>query len=100
MRQVGCVHSGETCSLSMRVGGHVGWYFSVPARIQISWDLVGQSMGPGLVDPSRLMIRYFRECSRTDLHSAISLSGRLPVSVNVPNMLCLFRVAVQLALFG
>jgi len=55
MRQVGCVHSGETCSLSMRVGGHVGWYFSVPARIQISWDLVGQSVGPGLVDPSRLM---------------------------------------------
>ena len=33
MRQVGCVHSGETSCLSMRVGGHVGWYFSVPARI-------------------------------------------------------------------
>ena len=33
MRRVGCVHSCETCCLSMRVGGHVGWYFSVPARI-------------------------------------------------------------------
>ena len=33
MRRVGGVHSCETCCLSMRVGGHVGWYFSVPARI-------------------------------------------------------------------
>ena len=33
------------------VGGHI----SVPARIQISWDLVGQSVGPGLVDPIRPM---------------------------------------------
>ena len=31
----------------------VGGYISVPARIQISWDLVGQSVGPGLVDPIR-----------------------------------------------
>ena len=47
------VHSCETSCLSMRVGGHVGGNISVPARIQISWDLVGQSVGPGLVDPSR-----------------------------------------------
>ena len=47
------VRSGETCCLSMRVEGHVGGHISVPARIQISWDLVGQSVGPGLVDPIR-----------------------------------------------
>ena len=34
--------------------GVVGGYFSVPARIQISWDLVGQSVGPGLVGPELL----------------------------------------------
>ena len=46
MRRVGGVHSCETCCLSMRVGGHVCWYFSVPARTQIWW---ASSMGPGLV---------------------------------------------------
>ena len=25
-----CVHSGETCCLTMRVGGHVGGYISLP----------------------------------------------------------------------
>ena len=49
------VHSCETACLSMRVEGHVGGHISVPARIQISWDLVGQSVGPGLVDPIRLL---------------------------------------------
>ena len=37
MRQVGCVHSCETCCLSMRVGGHVGGYISVPPWTQIWW---------------------------------------------------------------
>ena len=30
MREDECGHSGETCCLSMRVGGHVGGYISVP----------------------------------------------------------------------
>ena len=54
------VHSCETSCLSMRVEGHVGGYISVPARTQISWDLIPtdidgdpQSVGPGLVDPIR-----------------------------------------------
>ena len=36
MRRVGCVHSCETCCLSMRVGGHVGGYIST-AMTQIWW---------------------------------------------------------------
>ena len=100
------VHSCETSCLSMRVEGHVGGYISVPARTQISWDLIPtdidgdpQSVGPGLVDPAaddRVIPRMFQDVQVI----ATSPVWLIACSAKCPGLAFPFRVVVQLALSG
>ena len=49
MHQDECVYSGETCCLSMRVGGHVGGYFSVPQGPRSGGSERARNVGPRLL---------------------------------------------------
>ena len=98
------VHFDSICIGFAPRGWLLAGYISVPARIQISWDLVGQSVGPGLVDPirpvgaadDRVIPRTFQDVQVI----AISPVWLIACSAKCPGLAFPFRVVVQLALSG